>query len=311
MNKVDNLIECPPTIHKSGALITFCGESPGWQEVRDKEGFVGGAGRLLAAVCNASAVDFTRANRTNVVKRRPPTDNFGIFYEDPKTRKKPTAELIWWRQLLIAELTKFRPNLVVALGAEALRALCPDCIGIMKWRGSILESPLIPGLKVIPEVHPAFVMRDHWEYYYLMIRTFKAKVIHESKSAKRILRESEDTFIIGPTIQQSSEWLEHIASNPNLQWYLDVETRGDCLTCFGLWVEDRPRQALCIPIQNTTGPAWSAVEEAHIWRLLSLAMVGNPRLCNQNILYDLDYMLDMGCEPSGVEADPMLMMNEA
>ncbi|KKL18712.1 hypothetical protein LCGC14_2472780, partial [marine sediment metagenome] len=123
--------------------------------------------------------------------------------------------------------------------------------------------------------------------------------------------ESEDTFIIGPTIQQVCEWLEHIAKNPNLQWYLDVETRGDCLTCFGLWIEDRPRQALCIPIQNTTGPAWTPVEEAHIWRLLSLTMASNPRLCNQNILYDLDYTLDMGCEPVAVEADPMLMMNVA
>ncbi|KKL76785.1 hypothetical protein LCGC14_2041380, partial [marine sediment metagenome] len=84
MDKVGNLIECPPTIHTDGALITFCGESPGWQECRDKEGFVGGAGRLLAAVCNASAVNFSAANRTNVVKRRPPTDNFGVFYEDPK-----------------------------------------------------------------------------------------------------------------------------------------------------------------------------------------------------------------------------------
>ena len=311
MDKVGNLIECPPTIHTDGALITFCGESPGWQECRDKEGFVGGAGRLLAAVCNASAVNFSAANRTNVVKRRPPTDNFGVFYEDPKTRKKPTAELIWWRQLLIAELTKFKPNLVVALGAEALRTLCPDCIGIMKWRGSILESPLIPGLKVIPEVHPAFVMRDHWEYYYLMIRTFKAKVMHESKSKSRVLSEPPTDFIIAPSLQVVSEWLEHITKNPGLQWYLDVETRGDCLTCYGLWVEDRPNQALCIPIQNTTGPAWTPVEEAHIWCLLSLAMAKNPRLCNQNILYDLDYVMDMGCEPSAVEADPMLMMNVA
>lgn len=309
--QTNQLIECPPTIHPVSPDITWCGEAPGWQEVRDKEGFVGGAGRLLAGVCLASGINFPAANRTNVAKRRPPGDNFGVFYHDPRTRKKPTDELIWWRQLLIAELTKYKPKLLVALGAEALRAVCPECIGITKWRGSILESPLIPGLKVIPEVHPAFVMRNKWEYYYLLIRTFKMKVIHESKSSTRVLKEPEPTFIISPNLQTCIDWLEHIASNPHLEWYLDVETRGDSLTCWGLWVESRPNSAICIPIQTTQGPYWTAPEEACIWKLLSIALDKNPRLCNQNILYDLDYLLDHGCEPSGIEADSMIMMNVA
>lgn len=308
---LNSLIECPPTIHPQNPDITFCGEAPGWQEVRDKEGFVGGAGRLLAAVCNASAVNFSAANRTNVVKKRPPNNDFGIFYHDPKKRTKPTDELVWWRQLLIAELTKYKPKLFVALGAEALRAVCPDCMGIMKWRGSILESALVPGMKVISEVHPAFVMKNHWEYYYLMIRTFKQKVLYESKTYERVLRETEPNFVIGPNLQTSAEWLSHIASNPHLEWYLDVETRGDSLTCWGLWVESRPNSAICIPIQTTQGPYFSPSEEAYIWKLLSVAMAKNPRLCNQNILYDLDYLLDHGCEPSGIEADSMIMMNVA
>jgi len=111
-----SIIECPPTIQPHGLAqrteITFCGEAPGWQEVRDREGFVGGSGHLLDRVCFASSIDLSKANKTNVAKRRPPGDNFGAFYEDPLRRTRPTPELIWWRQLLIAELTKYKPNLV-------------------------------------------------------------------------------------------------------------------------------------------------------------------------------------------------------
>jgi len=60
LDKFAGLIECPPTIHKSGALITFCGESPGWQEVRDKEGFVIPKGVWPHAMVIAAAQDGRR-----------------------------------------------------------------------------------------------------------------------------------------------------------------------------------------------------------------------------------------------------------
>ena len=87
-------IECPPTI-KPGAQITFCGEAPGWQEVRDREGFVGGSGRLLTAICNNAQIDISKCNKTNVAKNRPPNDDFSTFYTTPK-RGDPTPELLWW-----------------------------------------------------------------------------------------------------------------------------------------------------------------------------------------------------------------------
>ena len=190
-------IECPPTI-REGALITFIGESPGGQEVnwhecprcgygiaysglckqcgiprvRKPQGFVGGSGNLLRRACRNAGVPFDLCNRSNVAKRRPPGDKFELFYLD-KQRKKPTEELLWWRELLLAELRKYRPNFVVAAGNEALRVLCPGHDGITKWHGSILISDVLPGLKVIPILHPAYIMRDNWEWYYILIRQLK------------------------------------------------------------------------------------------------------------------------------------------
>src|SRR5678815_4342465 len=138
-------VECPPTINP-GALITFIGEAPGGQEVswhectrckrginypglckecgapriHHPQGFVGGSGNLLRKACRNANINFDSCNRSNVSKRRPPGDNFSVFYKDPKRRREPTEELLWWRELLLAELRRYRPNVVVALGNDCL-----------------------------------------------------------------------------------------------------------------------------------------------------------------------------------------------
>ena len=118
-------IQIPPTIRNPEIWnrITLCGEAGGRQEaawhecpkchtgllhggkctkcgarlVFKPQGFVGGAGNVLKKICKATGIEFDKCNLTNVVKMRPPGDDFGIFYNDPKQRKQPKEELIWWR----------------------------------------------------------------------------------------------------------------------------------------------------------------------------------------------------------------------
>lgn len=329
-------ITCPPTFIPDDKWnhITLCGESAGSSEVNwwqcplchsgqqypgicsscklprkfSPQGFVGASGNMLRMICKNGGIDFSLCNRTNVAKKQPPGKDFSNFYHDPKKRTSPTEELLWWRELLIAELSRYKPNIVVALGNEALRALTSED-GITKWQGSILTSNVIPNLKVIPVVHPAYIMRDNWEEYYTTIKFFK-RIAIESKSPTIQLKEPNDIFIITPNLSEVLEFISFIGESKE-PWYLDIETRGDTLTCFGLASDSRKNYALCVPIQDTTGPHWSAFEEAQIWKALSLAASVNPRFCNQNMVYDLDYLLDMGVEPSGLAADPMIMANVA
>jgi len=325
-------IECPPTLLPNAA-VTLCGESPGRQEVawrvcpkcnigfdrpgkcttcytplvHKPQGWVGGAGRILERMLKHAGLNLFTCNRTNVAKRRPPGDNFGIFYHDPKERLQPTKELEWWRQLLCAEVTRYRPNLLIAVGGEALKAFCPSAVGITKWQGSLLESSVIPGLKVLPIVHPAYIMRDNWEYYYIT-QTYLKRAFIESKSPRIVQEEPANAFVTGPKLEEVLEWLHHV-QNSKAPWYIDIETRGDTIMCFGLSSAMRPHAAICVPIQTTTGPYWSVADEAAVWYALSVAMRDNHCLRNQNIVYDLDYLLDYGCEPSGVDFDPMIGMN--
>lgn len=88
---------------------------------------------------------------------------------------------------------------------------------------------------------------------------------------------------------------------------LDVETRAGTLACFGIASRDeRGLYAFCVPLQTTTGGYWTPAEECQIWKELSHAASLNPNLCNQNLEYDLYYLLCYGIEPAGVYMDTML-----
>lgn len=333
-----NPVEVPPSIITSAKWnkITLIGEAAGANEAawcvcaqcgsgaafpgpckfsgcsgirsRSPQGWVGPAGNMLRLICKNAGINFDLCNRSNVVKRKPSSNDFGVFYLD-KARKQPTQELLYWQSFLLKELITYRPNIAVALGNEALKALT-DKDGITKYAGSILTSDKIPNLKVIPVMHPAYIMRDNWEEYYVAIRIFR-KVLAESKAPQRLLQSSErDQFILNPSLPDVLNFIELIRTSPEC-WYLDVETRGDTLQCFGLSSSSKPGLAICIPIQKTTGPAWSVKEEAQIWRALSLAADSNKLFRNQNCVYDIDYLLDYRVEPGGIDFDPMIGMNVA
>lgn len=297
-------VQCPPTLVPN-ALITFCGESPGKQEVIERKGFVGGSGNILWRMATGAGIKSEAVNRTNVAKRRPAEDNFGIFYHDPKERTKPTEELRYWQSLLVAELSRFTPRVFVACGDEALRAVCPSLRGISHFRGSILDSEVIPGMKVVPIMHPAWIMRMNWEWYYIGIKDLK-KVNQLANGIN--LKEPEPTFLIHPTIGQALGVFNEIINHPTEEWFLDIETRGDTITCFGLSIPSiRPEWAICIPIQTTTGAYWSEEDECKIWKALGESFSQNPNCSNQNLAYDIDYMLDpYRIEPSGFNFDPMI-----
>ena len=325
---LSNIIQCPPTIIPN-AKITLVGEAPGGQEIiwhscrcgyegpttrclkchqlmpSTPKGFVGSSGNMLRGILRAAQLNLDHCNRTNVVKERPPKDDFAVYYSDAK-RTTPNATLRWYHQLLIAELTKYRPNIAVALGNEALKALT-NVSGITKYAGSVLQSSVIPGLKVLAMVHPAYIMRDNWEDYYVSIR-FAKRLAIEQNSPSLLLKEPEDEFILAPTVTTVLEWCSHIQQSKQ-PWYLDIETRGDTITCFGLSSQARPNKAICVPVQTTTGPYYNATEEAAIWRALSLSARDNPLLSNQNLAYDVDYLLDYGVEPSGFYCDSMIAQN--
>src|SRR3989304_5592048 len=134
------------------AKIALVGEAPGEQEEIDGRPFVGSAGHLLSSMLSSAGIPRDMCYLTNVMKIRPPHNDFGAFYHDTE-RTSPTQGLLDGQSSLAQELQSLSPNITVALGGEALRALTGR-MGITKWRGSILATSVG---KVIGTFHPAAI----------------------------------------------------------------------------------------------------------------------------------------------------------
>ena len=149
-------------------------EAPGAEEEKQERPFCGEAGFLLESILRQVGLRREEVYITNVVKVRPPEN---------KIERLPELGLAISEFIpqLKEELEKVKPNVVVALGALALEVLTSEK-GIMKWRGSIIESSLIPNLKVIPAIHPAAILRQY-KWRPLLWLDMK-KVVKEAYSSK-------------------------------------------------------------------------------------------------------------------------------
>jgi DNA polymerase len=135
------------------APVVFVGEQPGDQEDLAGKPFVGPAGQMLNRAMAEAGLDRDRAYVTNAVKHFK-------FEQRGKRRlhKKPNAGEIdacrWW---LDRELIAIKPQLAVALGATAARALAGRPITLARERGRIFD--LRPGVPGLVTVHPSFLLR--------------------------------------------------------------------------------------------------------------------------------------------------------
>jgi len=137
----------------ASAAIMLVGEQPGDQEDLQGKPFVGPAGQLFDRALEEAGIDRARVYVTNAVKH---------FKFEPRGKrrihKKPNNAEIeacnWW---LENELHLLKPQLTVALGATAARALTGRDTTISRSRGRLL--PLRDGIEGFITVHPSFLLR--------------------------------------------------------------------------------------------------------------------------------------------------------
>jgi uracil-DNA glycosylase family 4 len=301
-----------PSIGPRTARIALVGEAPGAEEERLGEPFVGSSGRLLNQMLATAGLSRESCYITNVVKRRPVGNNFGVFYED-KSQRQPTKELLAAQQFLIEELRAVHPNVIVPLGDEALRAVAGRS-GITKWRGSILSTP---NGKVIPTLHPAYVLRQYISR--TIVELDLRRVSAESTFPE--VRPVPHNFLIRPTFTQVMEFLSQ--HHPRLAF--DIETTGPHVRCLGL--ASSGTDCICIPFTcNPTlahpsdkvllmvdpgspflGNYWKEHEELAILKELDRVMRDSSQeKIAQNYPFDSVVLArDFGIEIQGLEFDTM------
>jgi uracil-DNA glycosylase len=135
------------------ARLMLIGEQPGDREDIEGHPFVGPAGRILDKALEQAEIERGDAYVTNVVKH---------FKWKPKGKRRihqtPRAEEIkacapW----LEAELDVVDPEVLVCLGATAVKAVIGSKARVMKDHGKFLDSRL--GRTAMPTLHPSAILR--------------------------------------------------------------------------------------------------------------------------------------------------------
>jgi uracil-DNA glycosylase len=135
------------------ARLMLIGEQPGDREDIEGHPFVGPAGKVLDKALEQAMIERGDAYVTNVVKH---------FKWKPQGKRRihqtPRAEEIkacapWFE----AELEVVNPEVLVCLGATAVKAVIGSKARVMKNHGEFLESKL--GRTAVPTLHPSAILR--------------------------------------------------------------------------------------------------------------------------------------------------------
>ena len=138
---------------RARARIMLVGEQPGDQEDRQGKPFVGPAGGVLEKALEDARIDRKLVFITNAVK------HFKFELRGKRRlHKRPNAYEIdrchWW---LDYERAIIRPDVIVALGATAIRSVSGRPLTINKIRGRVM--PLAGGGNMLATIHPSYILR--------------------------------------------------------------------------------------------------------------------------------------------------------
>ncbi len=133
------------------AKVFFVGEAPSLEEVEENRSFVGPAGELLSKIISATGLTEKECYFANLMTWRPkPPTAFG--------KRPPNAsEVAFNRPYLLAQIEIIKPQIVVAVGAQAFGALTHSTTPIMQIRG---QWQKVDGLEVLPTLHPNYLLHS-------------------------------------------------------------------------------------------------------------------------------------------------------
>lgn len=250
------------------ADIFLVGESPGRNEAQAQRPFVGRAGQTLDNFLRQVGLRREELYISNSVKYLPREPKEKFFFNGDSTPTPVFAEGI---AELKQEIQRVRPNVVVPLGNYALWALTGH-ESITRYRGSILESTLVPGQKVIPALHPAFLLRQ-WARYPLFVWDLR-RIKAEART--RHLALPEANYIIRPDSGELAERVSQLLRADIIT--IDTEWFSpDDLACVGATCD--PTWAICVPPDN--------MERVSAIR----AILASPtRKIFQNAMFDIIYL---------------------
>jgi uracil-DNA glycosylase family 4 len=272
------------------AKLGGCGEQPGFEEIRARppKPFVGPAGQGLDECLIMTKIVRRELYLTNVIKD---LDMPLAHYVNLDTRGKWTVSeegLIYIRELG-EELKQLNLNCIVAFGNVALLALT-NRVGITKWRGSVIESTLVPGLKVVPTFHPATFIPPKFNFLnkpLICEDLMRAKYESTFKGIRRNVR----NVITAPSFNESIQVLDY-CYEVGLRGriiIIDIEVINGEVDCISLGWSDT--ESISIPFRCQYGDYFTPEQELIILRQIAL-IIQDERIekGGANFIFDTQFL---------------------
>ena len=134
------------------ADLMFVGEAPGAEEEKQKEPFVGPAGKLLTKIIEAMGLSRKQVYISNIVKFRPKVPN-----QTTQNRKPTRDEMSPFRAYVKREVEIVQPKVIVALGGTAAE-------GLLHYEGSVgaarQRTHDFQGIPTLVTYHPSYLLRN-------------------------------------------------------------------------------------------------------------------------------------------------------
>lgn len=282
--------------------ILIIGEAPGKYEDLAGQPFVGPTGQMLDEMLFNAGSHRSQCYLTNVVKYRPPLNDFKKLHLINVDLQEQIDNL--WKQ----EINIYKPNVIIAVGNEALNAVC-GLDGILNYRGSILTGR--DGItKVIPTIHPAALFSRSDSDSGGLEYTYKKLIQHD---IKRAVDESHSATINLPdrhlvVCHNSLDLFRFIREYENCEKAtVDIESINCVPVCVGFAFN--AYHAISVPLLRTVGKAQitdmgdSEIDEC--WRLVA-ELLSTKKLIGHNFKYDDFKLTRIGLPCANVYSDTLI-----
>jgi len=290
----------PPSGDRS-AKLAGCGEQPGLSEIRARppKPFVGPSGKGLDECFLMTKILKRDMYLTNVIKD---LDKPLKHYIDIDSRGNARVHQDGYKyiQELAEELKQLNLNCIVAFGNVAMFALT-NRIGITKWRGSVLESTIVPGLKVVPTFHPATFIPPKFNFLNRpLICEDLLRAKYESTFPE--IRRQERNITIRPVFSQSCDILNYCyeCGLRGQTIALDIEVVNGEVDCISFGWSNT--EAVSIPFRDQQGDYFSVDQELEIM-LLVAKIIQEPLIAKAgaSFIFDLQFLFHKyGIRPRGI-----------
>jgi len=288
-----------PPSGNTEAKLAIVGEQPGFQEVRAHKPFVGPAGQGLDECLVMTKIPRHSVYLTNVIKD---LDKPLVSYIRIDNKGKSSISTEGWEYIkALEEELAMLPNLNVAVATGNIPLLAlTSRIGITKWRGSVIESTLVKGLKIVPTFHPATFIPPKFKFLnkpLIVEDLIRAK----KESGFKEIRRTPRNLITRPSFERSISYLDHCISlgRGGTVIDLDIEVINGEVDCISFSFTET--EAISIPFRDSRGDYFTVEQEYEI--MLRVAKIlEDPMISKRgaNFIFDTQFLFHKyGIRPRG------------